>query len=199
MRPSGALVYDGPNGVSGIIESIIHIEIRRPYVFDGDHDDLKQEMRMAAIRAMEKYDASRIGPSPYKFFQQCVRNHLYNLHRGIHVPNNPPCVRCEFWDSVNKTCKIDEVGCDAILKYRDSMKLKQAIRNPGQLPEFDLTTPSGDEQIAAFLLNQSIQSILPPELLNDYNLLVSGHFVESRKKIKIRKIIRQFLEDEDAS
>lgn len=199
MTPSGSLQYEGPNGVSGIIESVIHIVLRRPYNYDGDPDDLKQEMRMAAIKAMAKYDATRIGPSPYKYFEQCARNHLYNLHRGVHVPNNPPCVRCEFWDATNKTCKIDEVGCDAIVRYRNNMELKKRIRNPGQLPEFDLTTPSGDEQIAAFLLDDSIRSILPPELIEDYDRLISGKPVESRKKTKIRKIVRRMMEDEDAT
>jgi len=197
MTNAAGLTYDGPEGCSGIIESIVHIQIRKVPPRDGDPEDLKQEMRMAAIKAMAKYDPTRIGPSPYKFLEQCVRNHVYNLNRGVYVPNNPPCVRCELWDKVNKTCRINEEGCEAIVRYRQNMETKKSLRSPDRLPDFDLSTPRGAEDIDAFVLDESIKSRLPADLLEDYVKLTSGQKVDPRRKTKIRRIVKKLLEEDD--
>ena len=188
------LVYDGPNGVSGVIEAVINQELRQPLANNDDPDDVRQEMRLAAIRAMPKFDPTKIGPSPFRFFQQCIRNHIYNLHRGVHVPNNPPCARCELWDSTNKICKIDEVGCEAIVKYRKNMQTKAAIRRPEHLPEFHLSRNENSQN--RFLLHESLQQIMPDNLLYSYNMMASGlsKQVDSKSRSKIRKIVREYLD-----
>ncbi len=199
VAASGTLTYEGPSGVSGIIESIVSMESRRRFTQEGDPEDLMQEMRLAAIRALPRFDPDRIGPSPFRYLQQCVRNHLYNLGRGVHVPNNPPCVRCPYWDRQNKVCVVNEMPddkpCEPIIKYRQNMKLKAALRNPDHLVESDRvsTRPDGSD-IDSFLLDQSIRSKLSKELLADYEKLLEGQYIDPRQKTKIRRAVREIME-----
>lgn len=194
---SGILVYAGPYGVSGIIESIIFAELQKPFFKYTDPDDLKQEMRMAAIAAMPKYQADRIGPSPYSYLRQCVRNHMYNQNRGVDVPNNPPCTRCPLWDKVARTCVIKENGCEAIVRFRHNMKTRAAIRRPDHLGDNDITVSSHDiGDTYSYELNDSITNLLPNELLPYYHKLLVGEKVSSTIRNRLRILIKDILDGE---
>lgn len=182
--------------VSGIIESLVYTEIHR-YPHNGiENEDLAQEIRMECIKALDKYDPTRIGPSPYKFLQTCVKNRLYNMQRGTYLPNNPPCVRCEFWDKAQKVCKINEEGCDAIIKYRNNMATKAAIKHPA-LIETDMIDVKRDETVECIILDESIRQKLPAHLIPDYNLMLNGLSAEvsDRNKKAIRTIVKKLLID----
>lgn len=161
-----------------------------------DIEDLQQEVRLACIRALAKFDPTRIGPSPYAFLKRCARNHLFNLNRGTFVPNNPPCTRCPLWDKHNKLCTINEEGCDKILEYRKNMEAKAAIKYPDQLGSYD-TIDRTNGNIEAFLLDHSIRETLPPNLIKDYNLMLQGRTSEisSRNRSRIRKLVKTLIED----
>jgi len=178
-----------------VIEAIVHTEGRRYPIPGMDHEDIAQEIRMECIRVMQHYDASRIGNSPYKFLQVCVKNFLYNMRRGIYVPNNPPCVRCPLWDKVRKICVIDEIGCEKIVQYRESMATKAALRAPASL-EVDVTDSEGLD-IDAWILDESIKSSLPTNYLTHYQAMKEGRGdeVPPRVKRQIRSIIREVLKD----
>jgi hypothetical protein len=194
---SGILVYAGPHGVSGIIESIIFAELQKPFVKPNDYEDLRQEMRMAAIAAMPKYNSNRIGPSPYSYLRQCVRNHMYNQSRGVDVPNNPPCTRCPLWDKVQRTCIISEVGCEAILRYRKNMKTKAAIRRPDHLGDTDVSIGGTDiSDLQAFILDDLIINRLPVELIPFYRKLLLGQHVDATNKTKLRLLIKEIIDGE---
>ncbi len=108
MTASGVAVSDTPSyaEVSDIVEALVNIEGRRTPIPGMDFEDTAQEVRMECVRVLQFYDATRIGPSPFKYLQTCVRNFLYNQRRGIWVPNNPPCVRCPLWDKMKKTTSL---------------------------------------------------------------------------------------------
>jgi hypothetical protein len=151
---------------------------------------------MTCIDAMQKYDQDRIGPSPYKFLQVSVKNHLYNMRRGAFVPNNPPCVRCEYWDRVNKRCVIDEEGCDKIVRYRKGMSVRAALRKPATL-EGEITDYRRGLDVEAFILDESIRTILPSSLIPAYERMIGGDAVSvnPRMKSRIRKAVRELISD----
>jgi hypothetical protein len=175
-----------------IIEALVVIEGRKSIIPGMDQDDIAQEIRMECIRVLEFYDSSRIGPSPYKYLQTCIKNFIYNMKRGIWVPNNPPCTRCPLWDRVNRRCTIDEVDCDKIIEYRASMARKADLKRPASL-EIDICEESDANSIVD--LDLSIRNSLPENLILHYNRLIKGEKVPARAKRNIRLIVTQIIND----
>jgi hypothetical protein len=195
MSISGTLTY---NQVSGVIETIVYQEARRLHRFASDKPDLEQEIRLACIKALNLYDPHRIGPSPFKFLQTCVRNHMYNLSRGKYVPNNPPCARCPLWDKETRSCMINEEGCQPILIYRQRMATKAALHRPDNIGHEMLDSKPGSNTDDSFLLDSSIRDILPKYLIVEYDKMLSGHSsdVSAKDRAQIRKMVRNLLKEE---
>ncbi len=178
--------------VADIIEALVYTEGRKYPIPGMDFEDTAQEIRLECVRVLQFYDASRIGPSPYKFLQTCVRNFLYNQRRGIWVPNNPPCVRCPLWDRLRKTCTIDEVGCDKIIQYRENMATKANLKQPASL-DVEVTDPIHEQELDAMVLDQSIRQALPEHLLPHYERLIAGEHVSPRIKKQVRDIVTEII------
>lgn len=196
MTGSGVTAIGTPSyaDVADVIEALAYQEGRARPIPGMDFDDIAQEIRMECIRVLHFYDASRIGPSPYKYLQTCVRNFLYNQRRGIWVPNNPPCVRCPLWDKMRKTCTIDEVDCDKIVQYRSNMATKAALRQPNSLA-FDVTDNQQEQELDAMVLDQSIRNALPEHLIDYYDKMLIGQKVPARAKKQIRDIATGVIND----
>ncbi len=196
MSVSGVATNGTPTyaDVSDIVEALVNTEGRRYPIPGMDFEDIAQEVRMECVRVLQFYDASRIGPSPYKYLQTCVRNFLYNQRRGIWVPNNPPCVRCPLWDRMRKICTIDEVGCDKIVHYRENMATKAALRSPSSL-EIDVSDNLHEQELDSMILDQSIRDALPPNLIPHYKKLLAGEKVSPRIKRQIREIATGVIND----
>lgn len=178
--------------VSDIVEALVHTEGRKYPIPGMDHEDIAQEIRLECLRVLEFYNSDRIGPSPYKFLQTCVRNKIYNMRRGIWVPNNPPCARCPLWDRQNRLCTIDEIGCEKIVQYRDSMATKADLKRPASL-EIDVNDNTQESAMDAMLLDQSIRDALPTHLLAPYDALINGLKITSRQKKQIRDIVTNII------
>ena len=189
VATSGTPTY---GDISDIVEALVNTEGRRYPIPGYDHDDIAQEIRVECLRVLPYFDASRIGPSPYKYLQTCVRNFLYNMRRGIWVPNNPPCVRCPLWDRVRRTCTIEEIGCDKIVQYRENMAAKADLRKPSSL-EDDVSDNYHDEQAEAMLLDQSIRGVLSQRLIPFYEKMLIGEKITARVKREIRLIVAEII------
>lgn len=188
---SGTLNYED---ISDIVEALVYTEGRRYPIPGMDHEDIAQEIRMECLRILPMYDCNRIGPSPYKYFQVCIKNFLYNIKRGIWVPNNPPCVRCPFWDKLNKTCVIDEIGCDKIVQYRKNMSTKAALKQPASVN--DSVIDQQGINIDAILLETSIRDSLPERLVEPYEALINGDKISSKLRKEIREITLTVIKED---
>jgi hypothetical protein len=101
------------------------------YNFPGvDSEDLAQDIRLECWRVLQLHDPGKEGKSLFHFVARCIDNFLYNKFRGVYLDNNPPCLRCPEYIKETKSCRIDEVGCDRIVSYRDRMARKRAIASP---------------------------------------------------------------------
>lgn len=114
-----------------LVETIVNMK-KAKYNFPGvDPEDLAQDIRLMCWEALEKkFDPSKLGKSVFHFVARVIDNGLYNKFRGVYLDNNPPCLRCPEYIKETKTCKIDEIGCDRIVSYRDRMARKRAIASP---------------------------------------------------------------------
>lgn len=180
--------------VSSVIEVIVNTEGRRYPIPGMDFEDTAQEIRLECFRVLRHYDANRIGPSPYKFLQICIKNFLYNQRRGIWVPNNPPCVRCPLWDKIKKTCIVNEVDCNKIVQYRENMAIKAELKQPSSL-DVDLTDSIQEVEVDHMILDQSIKQKLPKNLVDYYELLKQGEDIPQKIKKQIREIIMEIIND----
>lgn len=194
-QASGALTYSPE--ISGIIEGIASVESRIARRSKQERDDIKQEIRMACIKALSQYDHTRIGPSPYAYLQRCARNHLYNLSRGTLVPNNPPCVRCPLWDKVKKICTVDEVGCTKIVDYRKNMEAKSSIKHADNLGDYESVDNATASTSEVFDLYDTLKSSIPEEMIKDFEKMARGasHEVSAKRRSQIRKIVRGVISD----
>lgn len=196
MLVSGVLAYTPE--VSGVIENIANKEAKIAARSRIERDDLRQEIRMACIKALGQFDASRIGPSPFAFLLRCAKNHLYNLSRGTLVPNNPPCTRCPCWDKAKKICTKNDSGCEKMDGYQKSMQAKAAIKHPDNLGDYESIDIVRSGDVEAYELYSSIQDRLPSHLLEDFNKMINGQLKEltSKRRAQIRKIIRELLDND---
>lgn len=184
---SGFLQY------SDVIEAIISTEGRKSIIPGMSFEDIAQEIRLECLRVLDAYNPKRIGPSPYKYLITCIKNFLYNIKRGIYVPNNPPCTRCPLWDKKKRSCLIDEIGCERITKYKNGMSKKAAIKMPNLL-ETEIVDVSQD--VSAFMLDESIKSLLTPRLLKAYEKLKSGKKISQKAHNEIKEITKRLCQDE---
>ena len=184
--------------VSGIIESIVYTEGRK-YTCPGiSFEDIGQEIRLACIKALNSYNPARIGPSSFKFLQTCARNHVYNMNRGVIVPNNPPCVRCPLWDRYTKKCEEKEDGCEKIKQYRQHMAAKANLRAPNITINEEVTNQTDRYgSVEHFILDDSIRELLPGHLLLDYVRMLNGASdqVSTHHKNQIRRIVKGLIQD----
>jgi len=113
-----------------LVETIVSMK-KAKYNFPGvDPEDLAQDIRVICWEALSKFDPKKLGKSVFHFVARCVDNRLYNQFRGVYLDNNPPCLRCPEYIKETKGCRIDEVGCDRIVSYRDRMARKRVIAAP---------------------------------------------------------------------
>lgn len=178
------------------IEHLVAKEARRNVLPGMSVEDVAQEIRVECWKSLQHYDTSRIGPYPYKFLQVCVKNFLFNMRRGIYIPNNPPCVRCPMWDRLNKSCLIKEEGCQAIVEYRKNMALKAEIKCPATL-EVDIADSSFEDEIDAKFLHETIRSKIPKNLLKDFDKMISGNTkkISAKNKKQIRLLVKDILDE----
>lgn len=114
-----------------LVETIVSMK-KAKYNFPGvDPEDLAQDIRVMCWEALEhKFEPSKVGKSVFHFIARVVDNGLYNKFRGVYLDNNPPCLRCPEYIKETKGCRIEEIGCDRIVSYRDRMARKRAIASP---------------------------------------------------------------------
>jgi len=178
--------------VSDIVEALVNTEGRRYPIPGMDYEDIAQEIRFECFRVLAYFDPNRIGPSSYKYLETCVRNKIYNMRRGIWVPNNPPCARCPMWDRQNRCCSIEEIGCEKIVQYRTNMAKKADLKRPTSL-EVDINDHTQESQMDAIILHNSIKDTLPEHLLQPYEALIQGKKITSRHKKQIREIVSSII------
>jgi hypothetical protein len=192
-----------------LIETIVSMK-KGKYNYPGvDPEDLAQDIRLMCWQALEhKFDPKRVGKSVFHFVARVVDNGLYNKFRGVHLDNNPPCLRCPEYLKENKGCAIDEVGCSRITAYRERMARKRAIAAPlsynAQLDassENDFTyheSLSVGSTTGVSDLNDALRSSLDRALVPFYDRMVRGdESVPVHYRRMVQKQVRLILEEQE--
>jgi hypothetical protein len=160
------------NDASTLVETIVSIK-KKKYQFPGvDPEDTAQDIRIICWEALSRFDPSKMGKSVFHFVARCVDNRLYNQFRGVYLDNNPPCLRCPEYDRATKTCKIDEVGCDRIVSYRERMARRRAIAAPASYSNLESDSDNAnDTHVPDSLITGSLTGV--SDLVDEFRALVS--------------------------
>jgi RNA polymerase sigma factor (sigma-70 family) len=160
-----------------------------------DVDDIKQEARIEAWKALARYDPSR---PLANFLYTHVRNRLINLKRDKYHRNDPPCKLCHEGrlHSVTEACG----------RYKDWCKRntsKQNIMNPLDLlnisDENEKNTRSESGVLDDIVINELLRRIdeeLPVELRSHYLQMRSGMNIPKARRREVEKAILEILNNE---
>lgn len=189
------------SGVLEFMDMAINAVMGRGFSFPWmSNEDIKSELRLSCIEAAHKFDPTRIGHFPYNFFLTCARNKFYNIGRGTVFTNNPPCNRCDEWDKKSKTCRINEVGCEEIIRHREGMKKKLGLKNPPSCDSMNFSlVDKKTEKLNLYDIADSlscIREIVPDDLEKDFNKLIDGEKISKKSLNRLRALILEYLSDE---
>ena len=194
--------------VENLVETIVSMK-RKKYSFPGvDAEDLAQDIRLECWRVLRLHDPDKEGKSLFHFVARCVDNFLYNKFRGVYLDNNPPCLRCADYIKETKTCRIDEVGCDRIVAYRERMARKRAIAAPlsynAQLDSDNSVDFTHHESMSVgsttgvIDLDDALRTKLDDSLVPYYDSMINGEMqaVPAHYRRLVQRQVRAIIEEQ---
>ena len=150
-------------------------------------DDIKQEGRLFALEALQRYDPNR-GASLYTFLRTHIRNRLINLKIRKSSRQLLPCLFCDSYCGGGKCseyCNIRECPnyVDAASAI-DSSIIEHVcgVEEPDYAGNFDM------KEIMSL-----IDKNLPIDMRKDYSMWLNGVKIPKRKEIKLIEVIRNIV------
>jgi DNA-directed RNA polymerase specialized sigma24 family protein len=161
-------------------------------------EDIKQEARIAAMSAMDRYDPTRPLDN---FLYRHVKNRLINFKRDNFKRNDPPCISCHR-SMAGSTEHDDKQYCSKYSSWLKRNVTKQNIMNPLDISnisdEHESRTRSESgvlEDIAQAELLRIIDAALPLELRSAYLQMRDGYSVPKAKRLEVEHAVRLILQN----
>jgi len=164
------------------IERIVSMKAYKYKIPGYTREDIGQEIRMVCIKALQKFDLSKIHGKPFHYLARCVDNYLINLRRDN--------------DAYLSRKKLDEA--DEATHHRIAEKHK--IYYPISLADDEsvqFLKKRSEVEYSPSELHDSVLLLLPSGLHNSYNLLIV-HGQEAIPKhhfSQIKKVVLEVLEN----
>lgn len=199
MFASGVLSY---KEISPIVEDLVRIKsykFRKRFI---GRDDVAQEIRLKCWKSLPSFDPER-GQSIKTFLNVCTENHLRNLMRDTFATFNPPCKKtCDHYDENGRPTR-SAYECEIFTTYYKKYQRKCAIRMPASVDSaFESSgegMPIDSDHTTKIDLDISIRNNIEkdaPELLEQYEILISGGKIPRDIKIKIRDVVRGVINED---
>jgi DNA-directed RNA polymerase specialized sigma24 family protein len=161
-------------------------------------EDIKQQARMFAIEAMQRYDPTRPLDN---FLYAHVKNRLINFRRDKFRRNDPPCLNCHS-SLPGDTAHENKQYCSAYLAWLKRNCAKQNLMSPLDISsicdEHEPTTRTESsvvEDIERRELLAIIDLKLPVELRGAYLQMQSGETVPKIKRLAVEKAVLEIVKD----
>lgn len=189
--------------VLAIIEKVV-IEFAESYTFGYyELDDIKQEARMEAIKALPKYDPNDSNGNPTRplanFLFSHVKNRLLNLRRNKYKRTDPPCDLCHN----NREHEHDDGHvCKKYLIWKKRNSTKANLTRPLTL---DGISEEGEPSIAVDdkvpnmaninELRDMINEKLDPGLRIDYLRILAKEKIPKARRIAVEIAIKEIISE----
>ncbi len=181
-----------------VVEKVVGI-LSRSFTFGYfDVADIKQQGRLFAIKAMEKYDPSRPLDN---FLYTHVKNRLINFRRDKFRRNDPPCHDCHN-SIAGETQHADKQYCPKYINWLRLNSAKQNIMNPLDISnicdEREPTTRNESSVVEDIERNELLSLIdmkLSVELRSDYLKMQSGESVPKTRREAVKAAVLEILKD----
>jgi DNA-directed RNA polymerase specialized sigma24 family protein len=159
-------------------------------------DDIKQQARLFAIQAMDRYDVTRPLDN---FLYSHIKNRLINFRRDKFRRNDPPCASCHC-SIQGETTHEDRKYCKAYEAWLNRNSRKQNIMNPLDIAYIsDEAEPNTRrestvvEDIEKDELLRIIDMKLDVELRQVYLQMQAGATVPKAKREAVQKAVLEII------
>jgi DNA-directed RNA polymerase specialized sigma24 family protein len=161
-------------------------------------EDIKQQARLFAIQAMDRYDPTRPLDN---FLYTHIKNRLINFRRDNFRRNDPPCQGCHA--SLNgETFHENKQYCEKYQAWLKRNFIKQNIITPLDISNIcdeheanTRTESSIVEDIARDELLALVDMKLPVELRRIYLQMQAGESVPKAKREQVERAVLDILKD----
>lgn len=167
-----------------------------------DIDDMKQQARMHALKAMPKYDSSR----PLEnFLWSCVHNQLFNDKRNKFARPDKPCLKCPLSAYIKNTDECtafhDKMECSHYSGWIQRNSAKQNLMQPIELSDVEderedrmrlHETP--DDIVMTSEIMTIIDKNLPIALRKDWIMMRKGIKIPKPRRVKLQQEVISILE-----
>lgn len=155
------------------IERLVSMKAGKYKIPGYEREDIAQEIRMVAFRALKKFDPAKVHAGPFHFVARCIDNYLINLRRDN-----------DAFLSKKKLAEADE-------KTLTRIDNKKRIFYPASLSDDEFADILNVEKTPECEIHESILILLPSGLHKSYWLVVENgegavpkeHFTQIKKVI----------------
>lgn len=167
-----------------------------------DAEDMKQQARMFAIQALDKYDESRPLPN---FLYRHIRNRLINFKRDNFRRTEPPCKPCYMADTDGiASSHTNGAFCKRHIQWKKRNHSKQNLMNPLDIgninDEHETNTRTESSVVNNAEINEILEKIdrlLPAELRNIYLQMREGLSVTKSKRLEVEEYIKEIMNERE--
>lgn len=158
------------------VERLVSMKASKYKIPGYEREDVAQEIRMVAFKALQRYDPSKNHSTPFYFIARCVDNHLINLRRDN--------------DAFISKAKLDVA--DDSTKHR--LEMKRKVYYPLQMEDQD--EYSEKHYPNYFEIHETILLYLPSGLHESYWLVAHDgqNAVPPQHFSKIKKVVLNLRE-----
>lgn len=167
------------DGLHDDIERLVSMKAHTYKIPGYEREDIAQEIRMVAFKALGKYDATKNHSTPFHFIARCVDNYLINLRRDN--------------DAFISMKKLNEADSRTIERIEN----KRRLYYPASLSEDEYSNSLDVVHSCDNDVHESILVLLPSGLHSSYWLLVQhGQYAIPKQHFtKIKKVVLELFED----
>lgn len=194
--------------VLDIIETIVN-KLSYSFRFGYfDVEDIKQEGRIEALKALERYEP----PGPLENFLYIhVRNQLINLKKKKYGRNVKPCLDCPFYDPNNlksdNQCAVfaDKMECDKYNSWRKRQSTRHNLMYPIGIQNVMGIEDEDGMKLTSNVVNNAynkeilrkIDENLPASLRGDYLKMKAGVKISRHRRLKVLEECKRIIHGED--